>query len=104
MFEEMELAGLPDPKFEQQPASFKVSLLADPVVARLLRTLPPWLAESWDAVTERKSMSTSERMDIIGVSRPTALKYLGELQRLGLVEHVGTAPTDPRGYWRVKPL
>ena len=104
MFAEMELAGLPDPKFEQQPASFKVSLLADPVVARLLLTLPPWLAESWDALTERKSMSTSELMDIIGVSRPTALKYLGELQRLGLVEHVGTAPTDPRGYWRVKPL
>lgn len=104
MFEEMELAGLPDPKFEQRPASVSVSLLADPVLAQLLRPLPPSLAASMAALTRQTSATTSELMDIIGVSRPTALKYLGELEQLGLVEHVGTAPTDPRGYWRVKPL
>lgn len=104
MFAEMELAGLPDPKLEQRPASFKVSLLADPVLARLLRTLPPWLAESMDAIAQRNHATTSELMEIIGVSRPTALKYLSELQRMGLVEHIGTAPTDPYGYWRAKQL
>jgi ATP-dependent DNA helicase RecG len=102
MFEEMELAGLPDPKIEQRPASVVVTLLANPELARLLRTLPQRLAKSLEVLTQRRFVSTRELMEAIGVSRPTALKYLAELERLELVEHYDRAPKDPYGYWGVK--
>jgi ATP-dependent DNA helicase RecG len=101
MFEEMERAGLSDPVYEQRPASVRVSLIADPELARVLAALPPWLARVLEALDRSGGQATTSGiMDMLGGSRPTVLKHLYALQRQGLVEHIGAAK-DPRGYWRI---
>ncbi|MFN0146990.1 MAG: ATP-binding protein [Dehalococcoidia bacterium] len=101
MFEEMERAGLSDPLYEQRPASVRVSLIADPELARVLAALPPWLARVLEAVDRAGGQATTSGiMERIGGSRPTILKHLSALERQGLVEHIGVA-RDPRGYWRM---
>lgn len=102
MFQEMERAGLPDPVFTQGPASVRVTLLADPLAARLLRHLPPGSERFAEYLTRMGRVTTRQAIDLFGVSRPTALGYLHELEGLELIEHVGTSPKDPRGYWRLR--
>jgi Mn-dependent DtxR family transcriptional regulator len=41
-------------------------------------------------------------VELLGVSRPTALKYLRELRDGDLIEHVGSSFKDPRGFWRLR--
>ena len=95
MFEEMELAGLPDPKIEQRPGSVVVTLLANPELARLLRTLPPRLARALEVLADRRRLSTRELMEAIGVSRPTVLKYLASLNDLNSLS-TSTGPRTTR--------
>ncbi len=101
MFEEMERAGLSDPIYEQRPASVRVSLIADPELARVLASLPPWLARVLEAIDRTSGQATTTGlMGLLGGSRPTMLKHLYALEKRGLVERVGSAH-DPRGYWRL---
>ena len=100
MFEEMERAGLPDPVFEQRPASVRVSLSADPVLARAVRALPARLDRLHQAVSRAGRLTTLEAMRVLGQSRPTVLRNLRLLEARGLIEHVG-ASKDPGGFWRI---
>ncbi len=102
MFQEMERAGLPDPVYRQGPASVRVTLLADPLAARLLRHLPIGSERFAEYLTRTGRVTTSQAVDLLDVSRPTALGYLHQLQEVLLVEHVGSAPKDPRGFWRLR--
>ncbi|MFN8517918.1 MAG: helix-turn-helix domain-containing protein [Chloroflexota bacterium] len=47
-------------------------------------------------------MTTTETVQLLGVSRPTALTYLHRLETAGLVEAVRMSANDPRGYWRLR--
>jgi len=102
MFQEMERAGLPDPVFTQGPASLVVTLLADPLAGRILRHLPPGSERFVEFLMRTGRITTTQAVDLFGVSRPTALGYLHQLETLDLLEHVGTSAKDPRGFWRLR--
>ncbi len=102
MFQEMELAGLPDPVFTQGPASVLVTLLADPLAGRVLRSLPVGSERFVEFLMRTGRVTTSQAVDLFGVSRPTALGYLHQLEGLHLLEHVGSSAKDPRGFWRLR--
>jgi ATP-dependent DNA helicase RecG len=101
MYEEMGRAGLPEPVFVQTPASLRVTFLADPLSARILAALPPGSERFVEHLNRTGRVTTSQAIQLLGVSRPTALNYLHRLEEAGLIEAVRTSPNDPRGYWRM---
>lgn len=101
MYEEMGRAGLPEPVFVQTPASLRVTFLADPLSARILAALPPGSERFVEHLHRTGRVTTSQAIQLLGVSRPTALNYLHRLEDAGLIEAVRTSPNDPRGYWRM---
>jgi len=103
MYEEMGRAGLPEPVFAQTPASLRVTFLADPMSARILAALPTGSERFVEHLSRTGRVTTSETIQLLGVSRPTALAYLHRLGDAGLIEAVRTSPNDPRGFWRMRP-
>ena len=101
MFEEMSRAGLPAPVYTQGPASVRVILLADPLAGRILDRLPPGSERFVEHLSRAGRVTTTEALELLGASRPTALRYLHDLATQGLIEHIGTSLKDPRGYWRL---
>lgn len=101
MFEEMSRAGLPEPVYSQGPASVRVILLADPLAGRILDQLPPGSERFVEFLSRSGRVTTTQAVDLFGLSRPTTLKHLHELAAKGLIQHVGTSLKDPRGYWRM---
>lgn len=102
MFEEMERAGLPDPVYAERAGSVQVALLADPLAGRILDRLPSGSERFVEFLSRGDRVTTTQAVDLLGVSRPTALKYLHDLKDRGLIEHIGTSLKDPRGYWRLR--
>ena len=45
-------------------------------------------------------VTTTEAIELLGVSRPTAIRHLQHLVDAGLLEVMRKSPNDPRGYWR----
>jgi ATP-dependent DNA helicase RecG len=101
MFEEMQRVGLPDPIYDQGQASVRVTLLADTVAGRILEALPPGLERFVEYLSRTGRVTTTQAVTLMEVSRPTALAHLHRLAEMGLLEHTGTSPKDPRGYWRL---
>lgn len=102
MFEEMERVGLPDPIYTQGPASVRVTFLADPLSARVLSELPRGSEQFVEFLSRTGRVTTSQAVEVLGLSRPTVLNYLHHLVELGYLEHVGTSLKDPRGFWRLR--
>ncbi len=102
MFEGMAQAGLPEPLYEQGPASVRVTLKADPIGARILEALPRGSGRFVEFVTRHGRVTTSEAVNLMGRSRPTALRYLRRLESAGLLERVGST-YSPTAYWRLPP-
>jgi len=102
MYEEMGRAGLPEPVFVQTPASLRVTFLADPLSARILTALPAGSERFVEHLVRTGRVTTSQAIQLFGVSRPTAVAYLGRLATAGMLEAVRTSPKDPRGYWRLR--
>ena len=102
MFEEMSRVGLPDPVYVQTSASVRVTLLADPLARRILERLPRGSERFVEFASRNGRFTTVEAADFLGLSRPTARRHLYDLAEADLIEHIGTSPKDPRGYWRVK--
>lgn len=85
----------------QGPASVRVTLLADPLAARILDRLPAGSERFAEYLSRSGRVTTTEAVDLLQASRPTVLKYLHDLAAQGLIEHVGTSLKDPRGFWRL---
>lgn len=102
MYEEMNRAGLPDPVYAERPGSVQVTLLADPLAGRILDRLPSGSERFVEFLSRGDRVTTTQAVDLLGMSRPTVLKYLHDLRKRGLIEHVGTSLKDPRGYWRLR--
>lgn len=100
MFEEMRRVGLPEPVYEQRPASVRVTLWGGQLSAAILDALPPRAERVLDFLGREGRMTTTEALQLLGMSRPTVLAYLQRLADLQVLEHVGTSRKDPRGYWR----
>jgi len=102
MFEEMSRVGLPDPVYSERSTTVQVALLADPLAGRMLERLPRGSERFVEFLSRGSRVTTTQAVELLGVSRPTALKYLWELRDLDLVEHVGSSSKDPRGFWRLR--
>jgi ATP-dependent DNA helicase RecG len=102
MFEEMSRVGLPDPVYAERSTSVQVGLLADPLAGRLLERLPRGSERFVEFLSRGDRVTTTQAVELLGVSRPTALKYLRELRDGDLIEHVGSSFKDPRGFWRLQ--
>lgn len=102
MYEEMGRVGLPEPVFVQTPASLRVTFLADPLSARILDVLPAGSERFVEHLVRTGRVTTSQAIQLLGVSRPTAVAYLGRLESAGMLEAVRTSPKDPRGFWRLR--
>jgi ATP-dependent DNA helicase RecG len=100
MYEEMGRAGLPEPVFAQTSGSVRVTFLADPISARILAALPRGSERFVEHLNRTGRVTTTEAMELLDVSRPTAVRHLQHLVDAGLLEAVRKSPNDPRGYWR----
>jgi ATP-dependent DNA helicase RecG len=99
MFEEMHLAGLVDPLYEETPASVKLMLLAEPVDRELEARLPRGARAIMAAIRDAGQLSTGEIAETVGISRPTASKHLRILRDADLIVWTGKSPRDPRASW-----
>lgn len=103
MFEEMRLAGLVDPLYEETAASVKLTLLAEPIDRQLEARLPRGARAMMAALRVAGQLSTGEVAEAVGMSRPTASKHLRILRDAGLIVWSGKSPKDPRASWSLPP-
>jgi ATP-dependent DNA helicase RecG len=99
MFDEMRLAGLVDPLYEETPASVRLTLLAEPVDRRLEARLPRGARAIMAALRDAGHLSTGEVAEAAGISRVTASKHLKILRDAELIVWTGKSPKDPRASW-----
>lgn len=102
MFEEMSRVGLPDPVYSELPGSVRVALLVDPLATRVMQLLPVGSEQFVEFLVRKDRITTPQAAELLGVSRPTALKHLRGLRDADLLDHVATSPKDRRGYWRLR--
>lgn len=102
MFDEMRLAGLAEPHYEQTAGSVRLTLSADPVDRALEDRLSPRARDILRSIREGEHMSTGDLVAITGRSRPTLLRDLRLLEEAGLINWVGSSRKDPRAYWRLR--
>jgi len=103
MFEEMRLAGLVDPLYEETPASVRLVLLGEPVDRQLEARLPRRSRAIMATLREAGQLSTGEIAETVGISRPTASKHLKVLRDANLIVWTGKASNDPRASWSLPP-
>ena len=101
MFEGMEDVGLPDPVYRQGPASLSVSLLMDPMGARMLRLLPPGSERFVEFLLGSERVTTAQATELLGVSVNTARRYLTVLADAGYLRRESQSARDPHGFWRL---
>ncbi len=99
MFEEMQRVGLPDRVYRQGPASVTVTLLMDPIGARMLRHLPSGSERFVEFVLGSERVTTAQAKELLGVSVNTARRYLTALADAGYLRHESKSARDPHGYW-----
>ncbi len=103
MFEEMRLAGLGAPLYEETPASVKLLLLAEPVDRDMEARLPRDARAIVAAIRGAGRLSTGDIAEMLGISRPTASRHLRVLRDAELVVWSGKSPKDPRASWSLPP-
>lgn len=102
MFEEMRLAGLAEPVYQQTQASVRLVLLATLVDPDVADRLPSRSREVMEFIRQAGGLSTGDIADRLGMSRPSAATRLRALRDAGYVEWVGRSERDPRAYWRLR--
>ncbi|MCA1678386.1 MAG: transcriptional regulator, partial [Actinobacteria bacterium] len=101
IFEEMHLAGLQEPRYNQSAASVRLTLSGEPVQAALDEAFTPDARAVSGALRDAGRLSTGEVAELLGRSRPHALKVLNSLREAGLIRRIGKSPKDPRAYWEI---
>ena len=99
MFEEMRRSGLSDPLYEETQGSVRLTLSGEPADRELESRLPSGARQVVAALRAAGRLGTGDLEGVLGVTRPVAVRRLGELRDLGLVVWVGKSPRDPRAYW-----
>jgi ATP-dependent DNA helicase RecG len=103
MFDEMRIAGLADPLYDQTQGSVRLILLAEPVDRQLEARLPRDTRAIITLLRDAGQLSTGEIAEAIGTSRITASSRLKQLRDAGLVHWTGKSPKDPRASWSLPP-
>lgn len=101
IFSEMRSLGLTDPIYTQGSGSVRLVLsAADALEEDVLATLTTSARRILSAMRlEGKPLSTGQIVDLAQVARPTALRHLGIMRELGIVQWEGQSPRDPRASW-----
>lgn len=99
MFEEMQLAGLGDPIYEQTQASVRLTLSGEAYDRELDSRLPRDSRAIMAALRDGGALSTGEVAEHLEISRVTAKNRLDQLKEAGLVIWTGKSPRDPRASW-----
>jgi len=99
MFEEMALFGLPAPSYQQTAGAVRVVLTATSVDPEVAAQLPDGWHDVVAALRQVGRLRTGEVEELLGVTRPTAIRRLNRMQRLGVVEWIHASDTDPTAYW-----
>lgn len=103
MFEEMQLAGLGDPLYQETQASVRLILSGEPADRQLDARLPRGSRAIMSILRDGGSLSTGEVAEHIGVTRITAKSRLDQLREAGLIVWTGKSPSDPRASWSLPP-
>lgn len=107
IYEEMTLAGLPDPQLKQSESGFLVTLFNDneperAFVKRLRVVVPDdAFVPALDHLLADGRLTTTEAATMTGLSTPTVRRRLTALADDGLIERVGDSPRDPTSYWKL---
>lgn len=106
MFDEMQLAGLPEPQLEQTEAGFRVTLYNQTeaertFVQRFLASMPPGFASVIDRLFREGTITTSDAATLSGFSRQHVRRRLQGLEDQGYIRRVGLSPSDPASYWEL---
>ncbi len=99
MFEEMALFGLPAPSYHQTAGSVRVVLTATSIDPNVAGQMPPGWHDVVAALRQAGHLRTGEVTELLGVTRPTAIRRLREMEHLGVIQWVGKSDTDPRAFW-----
>jgi ATP-dependent DNA helicase RecG len=102
MYEEMALAGLPEPTFQERAGSLIVTLQNDREnrsTSRTIADLYSGLAEEQrtllSAILLRGGLAPKDAEAVIGRSRPTTLRHMNVLIEAGLVKRQARTTRDP---------
>lgn len=106
MFDEMQLAGLPEPQLEQTDAGFRVTLYNQTeaertFVQRFLASMPPGFTSVIDQVFREGIITTLDAATLSGFSRQHVRRRLQGLEDQGFIRRVGLSPSDPASYWEL---
>lgn len=99
MFEEMALFGLPAPSYQQTAGAVRVILTTTSIDPGIAGQLPAGWHDVIAALRQAGRLKTGDIEELLGVTRPTAIRRLNQMQRLGVVEWVGRSDTDPTAFW-----
>lgn len=101
MYEEMRLAGLPDPDYRQTSGSVVLTLSGKPL-PRAARGVSDRGAELLRVLSGAGAygLGTGALVHITRWSRPTVLRELRSLASDGLIEWIGQSRNDPLAVWR----
>ena len=102
MFEEMRLAGLADPAYQQTAGSVRVTLASAPVDRELEARLPKGARDLVRIVRDAGRVSTGDLVEATGKSRPAVLQQLKALEKAGLLTWTGKSTKDPRAFWSLR--
>lgn len=97
----MEATGRQRPIVTQTAGGVTVTLLGEVVHRNELMGLPTDARELFQQLSLLGSASTGDLVRLSNRSRPIVLRNLRLLESLGLVQHTGNSPRDPRAYWTV---
>lgn len=101
IFDEMRIAGLSEPVYEQTPQSTRLILSASAAIpAEVRQAMPKGSERILSALrTAGMPLGTGEIVEVTRLSRPTVRKALGLLRESGFVEWQGKSNKDPRATW-----
>jgi ATP-dependent DNA helicase RecG len=101
IYEEMRLAGLQDPIYTQTAASVRLVLSGESTDRELDAQLNPDARTISVALRDAGRLSTGEVAELLGRSRPYAIRTLKALEAAGVIRWVGKSPRDPRAHWEI---
>jgi ATP-dependent DNA helicase RecG len=103
IFDEMRGRGLVDPMYVQTASTVRLVLsAADSVPPEVRAALPRGALRVLDVLRQaRRPLGTGQIEELVGITRPTAIRHLRALREAGLVVWSGQSPRDPRAVWRL---
>lgn len=99
MFDVMAIYGLPEPSYFQSAGAVRVSLASSSIDPSVAAQMPSGWHDVVAALGQAGHLRTGELTELLGVTRPTAIRRLRAMEALGAIAWVGESAQDPHAYW-----